>query len=202
LAKRYDAVAKPAGGRLIFAKRGESKSVTGIELPRIVLTPADVGQWAMSINTKKSAGTSIATYRDAAKAEQRQVVVGSGDPVVQLPGQFCDAESARSAARAKQVEQARAEVTFNVGDMPGRSDLTAEALLILEGWRDDLGGEWLVTEVTHKLDAQGYRCEVKAERPNSDDAVTAAINAEIRDEVIKPNVVRVDRALRLLHQRV
>ncbi len=48
LAKRYDAVAKPAGGTLVFTRRGIAKSASGQDLARITLTPKDGGDYRMT----------------------------------------------------------------------------------------------------------------------------------------------------------
>ncbi|QAU22900.1 phage late control D family protein [Dyella sp. M7H15-1] len=186
LAKRYDAIAKPAGGRLIFAKRGESKSVTGIELPRIVLTPGDIDQWEMSQTTRESPGTVVAYYHLTRAAERHQVSAGSGDPVTRIRIHFSDADAAAAAVRAELARRARREIRFSIHDMAGRPDLTGEAMLVLQGWREDVAGEWLVSHVRHSLDTRGYRCGVEAERPNSNQEVAGLINVEVRDVVVGP----------------
>ncbi len=45
LARQYDAVAKPAGGYLLFVERGQAKSASGKSLTPVALTPSDVTHW-------------------------------------------------------------------------------------------------------------------------------------------------------------
>ncbi|HHW4679773.1 MAG TPA: phage late control D family protein [Xylella sp.] len=186
LARRYDAIAKPAGGRLIFAKRGESKSVTGMDMPRITLTPDDITSWRMSLATRESPGTVIAFYRLTRRAELHQVSIGEGDPVYRIKQYLPDADAAIAAVRGELSRRARAETRLNL-EMAGRPELSAEAVLTLNGWREGVDGDWLVTRVEHCLDKNGYRCSVEAERPNSDPGVRASINTQIRDQVVRPS---------------
>ena len=44
LARDYDAVAKPAGGRLLFVPRGEAESATGKSMPTIRIRPEGTGR--------------------------------------------------------------------------------------------------------------------------------------------------------------
>ncbi|MBE0263412.1 phage late control D family protein, partial [Xylella fastidiosa subsp. fastidiosa] len=165
LAQRYDAIAKPAGGRLIFAKRGEAKSVTGIDMPRITLTPDEIASWQMTYATRDSPGTVIAFYRLARRAELHQVSVGDGHPVHRIKQYLPDAAAAIAAARGELSRRARAETKLTL-EMAGRAELSAEAVLTLNGWREGVNGDWLVTRVQHGLDKNGYRCSIEAERPN------------------------------------
>lgn len=187
LAKRYDAIAKPAGGRLIFAKRGESKSVKGVALPRIVLTPNDVSSWEMQQTTRESPGTVVAYYHATSKAARHIVSAGSGDPVTRMRMHYRDADTAAAAVRSELARRARKEIRLSIQDMAGRPELTGEAMLVLQGWREDVAGEWLASRVRHTLDAQGYRCSVEAERPNSNHEVAELINVEVRDAEVRPD---------------
>ncbi|AAO28943.1 phage tail protein [Xylella fastidiosa subsp. fastidiosa] len=186
LAQRYDAIAKPAGGRLIFAKRGEAKSVTGIDMPRITLTPDEIASWQMTYATRDSPGTVIAFYRMARRAELHQVSVGDGHPVHRIKQYLPDAAAAIAAARGELSRRARAETKLTL-EMAGRAELSAEAVLTLNGWREGVNGDWLVTRVQHGLDKNGYRCSIEAERPNNHPDVAAAINTQVRDQVVRPS---------------
>jgi phage protein D len=186
LAKRYDAIAKPAGGNLVFAARGESQSVGGVELPRITLQRNECSDFRLTLARRDSPGTVIAYYRDAAKAERREVKVGTGDPVKRLRLQYRDKDSAKAAAQAEQRKRARGEAKLSLR-FPGRPDVTAEATIILpDSWREGVAGEWLVTHAEHYLGPQGYNCSVDCERPNSSEEVEG--KADAVDDAEQPNV--------------
>jgi len=184
LAKRYDAIAKPAGGKLIFAKRGNSKSlVSGAELPTIAVTRAQVvpGTLNMSLVRRESAGTVVAFYRDNRTATRHQVSIGSGDPVRRLRTGFKNAAMATSAAEAELTKRARGETKLRFS-MAGHPLLTAESNLIMDGtFRAGIAGEWLITRVRHSVSPSGYTTDVEAEKPNSDPSVKDAIHGNAAD---------------------
>lgn len=182
LAKRYDAIAKPADGKLVFAKRGASQSVGGVQLPQITLEPTECSGFRMTLATRESAGTTVAYYRDTRKAERREVKVGTGDPVKRLRLQYRDKDSAVAAAEAEQRKRARQEAKLSLS-FPGRPDVTAEATVTLgDAWREGVAGVWLVARVEHYLGPNGYTCAVDCERPNSSDDVEGTTDA-VEDEV-------------------
>jgi len=185
LAKKYDAIAKPAGGKLIFAKRGNAKTVSGAELPTISISKSGQTRYSMIVSTRDSAGTVVAFYRDNRAAARHQVSIGTGDPVKRLRMGFKNQAMAIAAVKAEQAKRARGEFKLTV-DMPGRPDMTAETNLTMDStWRDGVAGDWLVTRVEHAIDSAGYRCIVDAEKPNSDADVEEATDGEIAD-VVRP----------------
>lgn len=164
--KPYGAVVKPAGGKLTVAKRGESKTISGGELPTVTMRPTDVGTWTCRESAKEGKGTVVAHYRDTKGAKRVEVKVGSGEPVKQLRHAYTNKDTAQRAAQAELDKRERAETTFSA-TMEGRPDLAAEGRLVLEGFRDGVAGEWLLKKVEHTLDDMGYRCDVEAEKPTA-----------------------------------
>lgn len=180
LAKRYDAIAKPAGGSLLFVKRGDAKTASGADLPRVTLTPKDGSAYRVTIASRDSAGTVVAYYRDTRKAKRHEVAVGDGEPVIRLRMSYADRVSAENAARARQRSRARAErkLTFT---FPGRPEVTAEAIVVMQGFREGVDGEWLITRAEHYVGPGGYRTTIEAEQPNSAEDVQDAAAGEADD---------------------
>jgi phage protein D len=141
LAKKYDGAVKPADGKLVLAKRGESKSVSGQSLASISLTPASgITSFHVTEASKDDAGTVVAYYHETKQAK---------------------AELARRS-------RGTTTVTLN---MPGRPDVAAECPLNLSEFRDGVDGDYVITRVAHTLDKDGgYKCRVEAELPNDKDA--------------------------------
>lgn len=162
--KPYGGIVKPAGGKLVVAKRGESKTVSGGDLPTVTMRPEDVGPWTCRKSTKDAKGTVVAYYRDLAQSKRQEVKVGSGDPVKRLRHAYPNADTAKKAAQAELDKRERGETTFSA-TLVGRPDLAAEGKLVLEGFRDGVAGTWLLAKVEHVLDEQGYRCNIEAEKP-------------------------------------
>lgn len=163
--RKYDGVVKPGGGKLAVAKRGESKTTGGQDMPTIVLAAQACTRWSLSITTRDSEGTVVAFYHDRGLAKRQEVKVGSGDPVRRLRHNFPDKDSAEKAAQAELDKRERRKNKLAL-TMPGDPLLAAEAKLQLVGFRAGVPTDWLVTRVQHRLEAgTGYSCEVEAEKP-------------------------------------
>lgn len=167
IAKKYDAVVKPAGGKLVVAKNGESKSTTGEQLPPVTLTPGEVSSWRAVQSKRETAGQVVAYWHAVKNAKRKSVKVGTGEPVTRLKMWYPTQEMALSAARSELDRRTRAKKTLSI-TLPGRTDLQAEAPLTLAGFRDGVDGEWVITRVEHSLDkSTGYQCTIEAETPNA-----------------------------------
>lgn len=165
--KNYDAIVKPAGGKLVVAKRGDSKSIGGAELPTVKLDATDVTDWHVNQSERETGGTVVAYWHSTAQSKRNEISLGSGDPVKRIRHFFPTEDAATQAAQAELDKRKRQQNRFS-GSLPGRVDLMAEATLVLSGFgADDVDGEWLIKRVEHELDAAGgYRCRVEAELPN------------------------------------
>lgn len=166
VAKRYDAVVKPAGGKLVVAKRGETKTTSGTQLPAVVLTPPEVSRWRVVQSRRETAGQVVAYWHAVKQAKRHSVQVGSGEPVTRLKMYYPTQEMALAAARSELDRRARANRTLSL-TLPGRQTLQAESPLTLTGFREGVDGEWIITRVEHSFDPAGYVCNVEAETPNS-----------------------------------
>lgn len=188
IAKRYDAIAKPAGGSLVFAKKGDAKSVSGKDSARVTFTPVDGGNYCVTLASRDSAGTVVAYYGNRKKAERRSVSIGEGQPVKILRHAYPDQASAENAARAEQRKRARSERTMTY-TLPGRPEIAAEALVTLSGFRPGVDGEWLVKRAEHYIGPDGYRVTIECEQPNTSEGATKATQATAKDEVQAATVV-------------
>lgn len=166
--KRYDAIAKPAGGKIVLAKAGEMKSATGEDLPPIMVVSGETSRFSMTMARRESPGTVVAYHHAKRTARRIPVTLGSGEPVRRLRHWYPDEQSARAAAQAELDKRARGEHKLSL-TMPGNPLLAAESPLVAFGFRDGVDGEWLVTRVTHTLSkGMGYQCDVEAEKPTGD----------------------------------
>src|SRR5690606_33290334 len=133
LAARHDAIAKAAGGRLVFAERGSAASVGGKSLPTIEIAARDCSRWRATIARRESPGTVVACWHDVEAAELREVSVGEGRPVRRLRHEYPDAAAAEAAARAELARRERSEMILSLS-MPGDPRLCAESPLQLRGF--------------------------------------------------------------------
>lgn len=166
LAKKYDAIVKPANGKLVMAKRGESKSVSGEKLPAVSLTPGDCTSFRLTIAKRETAGMVVAYWHAVKQAKRNEVKVGSGEPVRRLKQYYPTEEMALAAARADLSRRQRGQETIALTCI-GHPGYAAEAPLALAGFRPGVDGDWLISRVTHRVDTGGYVCDIEGEKPNS-----------------------------------
>lgn len=181
IAKKYDAIAKPAGGKLIFTKRGDSTTVSGLALPRIAVDKSNCGAYEWDTSTRESAGTVVAYWHAKRAAKRHEVSVGEGEPVKRIKQYFPTEDMALAAAKAELARRARGAYTFGV-NIPGEPSLTAESTLDVTGFRAEINGEWLVKRVTHEMNKSAYRCVIDCELPNSNQEVQDTMDGTVSDE--------------------
>ncbi len=175
LARDLDAVAKPAGGRLIFVPRALAKSASGQALPAVALAAGDLTAYELTVAERGKYAAVEAQWHDPAAGERVPVRAGpaEGKPVFTLGQAYPDAQSARRAAEARLAALTRGAGTLRL-TCPGDPRLVAEARLTVSGVRSGVDGAWSATAVEHVLDAGGYRCEVEAETPREPGAAAPA----------------------------
>lgn len=162
--RKYDGMVKPGSGKLVVAKRGESKTVGGKDMPTVTLDATDCSRWSMNKSVREADGTVVTFYHDRGAAKRKQVEVGSGDPVRRLRHNFPDQETATKAAQGELDKRARRRNKISL-TMPGDPQLVAEAKLQLTGFRQGVPTDWLITRVHHHFQPGGYSCDVEAEQP-------------------------------------
>ena len=165
VARDYDAIAKPAGGKLLLARRGESITAGGGQaLPVIELAPAEVTQWTVTLAQRVIVGSVEATWWNQTLAREETVTLGEGKPLRKLQNQYPDEATARKAAETELKQRARGGNTLQL-TMPGRPEIVAEGRLTTGGFPDGANQEWLVTEVSHRITPRGYTSGIQAEQP-------------------------------------
>lgn len=164
LARENSAVTKPVSGNLIFATRGESKSISGKTLPTIEVVASQVIRHRITQADRGKYVAVITHWHDPMKAERVPVRVGKGKPVYTLRHNYSAAEQATRAAQAKLEALERGTGTLSL-TLVGNSELMAEGKLALNGIRNQVDGEWLIQRVEHQLDSQGLVTSIEAEIP-------------------------------------
>jgi len=163
---KYDAVVKPQAGFLILAKRGEAKSVSGVTLPGVTITPDMCSRFRYVEAARETAGTVVAYWHATKQSRRYPIKVGKGEPVRRLKMYYPTEEMALAAARAELSRRERHQTTVSLACV-GDTDIQAEGNVSLEKWRPGVDGEWIVTRVVHTVDSQrGYQCDVELELPN------------------------------------
>lgn len=167
IAKKYDAVVKPNGGKLVMAKRGEFKSASGQTLTPLTIDKSQTNGWGFTEQKRESAGTVVAYYHAVKQAQRHIVTVGTGEPVFRIKQYFPTQPEAVAAARAELAKRSRAmqKMHFTVG---GNTSLGAEGQITITGFRSDIPATWIATTVEHVLEPDaGYSCHVALEQPDA-----------------------------------
>jgi phage protein D len=168
IAKKYDAIVKPAAGKLVLAKRGESKSASGEALPPVFIDATDCASWRRTASKRETAGMVVAYWHAIESAKRNEVKVGTGEPVRRLKQYYPTQEMALAAARADLDRRKRGKVTMAL-TVVGSPTIAAEAPLTLAGFRPNVDGDWLISRVSHTYSTDGgYSCSIEAEEPNGD----------------------------------
>ncbi|MCX5619925.1 contractile injection system protein, VgrG/Pvc8 family [Bombella pollinis] len=181
VAKSYDAVAKPSGGKLLFLNRGDAESASGKEIPPVSLTTTQVSEWSWSEDRHIAPGTVVALYHATRQAKNYAVSIGSGEPVRRIKRKFRTVDDARSAAQAEMGRRARGSMDLSL-TLPGDASLNAgSALLLDDSFDEGVAGRWIVKRGIHRLDkGEGFVTELSCERPNDDTTVQGLMNGPVK----------------------
>lgn len=162
LGERHDAIAKPADGALVFARRGAAQAASGTVLEEIMLRPRDCASWSVEWSDRGSRYTGVqAGWHDLDGGQSRLELAGSDSgPVLMMRRIFPDGAAAAAAAAARLADLQRGKGRLSL-QIPGDPRIAAETPLRLVDFRGGVGGEWVVTRATHRLDA-GYVTSLEA----------------------------------------
>jgi len=164
LAEEHDAVAKPANGRFVFAKRGEAKSLSGAALTPVAINPAAVGSWSLTKADRGKYTAVVAAYHDQGEAEKVDVRVGeTKGSAYRLRDPYPTEDAARAAAEAKLAALKRGEATLSLTLNVGVPTAAAEAPLTVSGLHADAEGAWIISKVTHTFDKSGLKSTIETE---------------------------------------
>jgi phage protein D len=166
VAKKYDAVVKPAGSQLVFAKRGQFKSASGQTLTPITIDKTVATRWHFNQQKRESAGTVVAYYHAVKFAKRHIVSVGGGEPVRRIKQYFQTQAEAVAAAQAELSKRSRALQTMHI-TAPGDPNVGAECQVTLTSFRAGIPTTWIVKTAEHILGADGYCCQIELEQPDA-----------------------------------
>lgn len=162
IGRRYDAVIKVAGGQLMAVKKSEGKTMSGLSLT-LSVEPGDVSSYHLVLAKREEAGTVRAYWHETKKAKRHAVTVGTGQPEINLKGQYTDQASAAEAAKAELARRGRQKSKLTL-TMPGRPELVAEAHLSVSGFVGGVNGTWNIAKVEHSLNASGWVSSIECEQ--------------------------------------
>lgn len=164
LGRRYDAVAAPKAGALIFMPVGASTTATAKALPSAALTRRDGWTWRFAAKARDEYDGASAQYQDL-DAGTRVTVTAGGGKRKKLRRVYANRADAEAAARGEANKRQRGAFTFEYELALGDPTLIPNGRVKLSGWDSEIDGmEWLVDEAVHSLDGSGgLRTSLKLE---------------------------------------
>lgn len=193
LADQYGAVCKPAGGKLLFVKRGACMDADGNRLPVVVLAKGldDIRNVRAAYRERSGYKRVGAHWHSKGKAKVQYEYAGDGDPVMFVRHPYKTAHDAQAAADAKlrQLRRGRTSLTL---DCVGHPELCAEMPIRVIGVRDGVDGDWVCVRARHSLSASGMTTTLEAQRPDDFEATAdndpgAAQQSGYREPTTTPN---------------
>ncbi|MBV2145863.1 MAG: phage tail protein [Wolbachia endosymbiont of Pissodes strobi] len=155
IAVEREAMAKLAGGYILFISKNMAKSATGKALGTTTIRPQDTINRKVHFTVRDKYNSVVAKWHSYEKGETIKETVGSGEPSYIMLELYSNAESALSAANAKLKQLKRNNETLDI-TMPGNPELFAEAKLSLIGFNQVVDGEWIINRAEHTLNSSGY----------------------------------------------
>ncbi len=161
LARQYGAIAKPAGGFLLFTRRGAAETASGQALTPVTVTPADCKEWQITLAERDNYGTVEAYYHDYKKAKREKVSTNSGvsGTVKAIKKTYPTKAEAEAAIKAKKRDLQQSHDSGSLV-LPGNPIIIAGTPITLESFRSGPAGNWFADTVTHELTKGGYQTTV------------------------------------------
>lgn len=158
-----DATAKPAGGALVVARRGEDKTAAGDDMPNGHISRFDLTAWSWSEEGRERAGKVSAEWSEVDAGRRERVETGEGTPEVQLRHVYSSMDDARRAVEGEARRRQSGEVTLTCDLERFAPELVAGGRMTLAGVSAKVDGSWQIVRVTHSL-STGLLTSVEATR--------------------------------------
>lgn len=169
IGKKLDASVTIKSGNLVVVKRGTGKSVSGQELPPILVTGGrNVLSYSVTRKDKPKHSKVEGTYfdRDAVEPITISASIDSDGPTFLMRAPFQSREEAEVAVetQAKELKRGEASASFSIDGTPSAR---AEAFVVASNIRDQVDGNWRAKTVTHNFSASStYTTSVECELPD------------------------------------
>lgn len=169
LAQRFGAVAKPAGGFLMFVKEGEGKSASGRGLMQVDLMPYQVSTYQFRFASRGKIGSVVASYTDSETGKPTSLQMGDGDPVFNIVYPYPNKQEAEKAAEAR-FNRVRSDADSVQLVLPATAEimpLVAEGKMNLSSFGDREDGQWRVKSLIWSLSGTGLQLSASGDRLGS-----------------------------------
>lgn len=155
LGRRYDAVATPKGGALVFMPIGAETTAGGAVLPSAAMAKQKGWAWRFAATARDDYDGAQAQYRDLDGGKNQTVTAGGGKRK-KLRRVYANKADAEAAAQGEASKRKRGAYAFEYELAHGDPALIPNARITLSGWDSEIDGiAWLIDEAIHSLDGSG-----------------------------------------------
>lgn len=167
LGKKYDAVATVKDRKLVFARVGAGVTSSGLAIPALAITRAlgDRHDYRRAERDKYDGAEARWHDKGAAKRKTEKAgAKGTGASPKRLKRIYATQADAKAAAAAEanRIRRGSAELTLSLA--LGDAGIYPERRAAVSGFKAEIDAQkWLISEVTHSVDAGGYRTRLKLE---------------------------------------
>jgi phage protein D len=164
LGRENDAVATIKDKHLIFAPKGGGQTSDGRALPSLTISRRDGDRHSWQRQRRDGQAGVTASWHDRKAAKRQTVTIGKTEGSKKLRKVYPDEASAKRAATAETARLSRVPATLEITLALGRADAYPEGRVQIVGFKFEIDGSWLISEVSHGLDKSGgFRTELKLE---------------------------------------
>jgi len=164
LGRERGAVAKIAGGALIFSPISAGVTPTGKPVATVTIARRDGDAHQFSRQKREDVPGVKATWHDRKSGKRQHFVSGKADGAKTLSRVYANETDAQAAANAAHSRAGREPVSLSLSLAFGRADIHPETKAIVTGYKAAIDATpWLVAEVTHTFGDRGYVTGLKLE---------------------------------------
>ena len=163
LGKKFDAVASPKAGKIIFAKKGE------MDLGTVTLIHplANIKSYSRTRRSRSSHQKAKASYwdRDKVKLEHEEKSSSEGTATYgEQPYQAAGKEDAKEVSKSRADALSRAQENLSM-ELMGNTEIMAEMKADIRNLRAGVDKVWRIKSANHTIDGQTFSTSFEAELP-------------------------------------
>lgn len=148
LGEKYDAIAKFANGKLIFLKRGDMNGATPV-----IINRTDTTSITFDVANRNEFKAVKAFYQKSSVNNRKFEMVGEGEPIFEMEGDFTNKAEAKDAAQAK-FDAMKRKGKVLTASMPIKAFIAAGTPILIIGVHPAIDGLMYCTQSSHTVGPQ------------------------------------------------